>query len=475
MNPTVVKETNVKCGRLKLPSTLSLFNDGTLQLSNTEQETISLRNCSDVTNGQKKCLLIKLQGKTWLLEYASKEEAEEWFDQIRCLLKELPKTSTTDMNVDNKENHPLLKLLGNEVTQFDREFFSLTLESLKINNSTRRRKALSDLKRKLTKYIHIPGVSEYYIQFALEEDLEKNKEQENMKQTVTDYFKELFNEDAIPPIEFQEKNNGVQKGFIVNIKGTTFYIKTHSGGPKTSTISFKSTKAVDIKEVFVYKLLELCNIGPTVHFCKRSVKDFYIITEDLKENDYSFETFSQVVEDPIFIASTSSLTNKTDESKLNDILLQMINSATMCDLFTRIFHLTDTLGNPDNFGFVNDECKLCDFTIIDGCHEESEQSLMSSFFKGNSRYNYYISERRFIKYMSYERSKIERVKGLRLGLEKMLKGNTLEFFIIKAKEYIFEHFADCIGDVDSFETYYQFVLDRATKFQNAIANYKPEE
>jgi len=471
MNPTVMKETNVKGGRFKLPSTLSLFNDGSLQLSNTEKETISLRNCADVTNEQN-LLVIKLQGKTWVLEYASKEEAEEWFDQIRCVLKDLPKTSTTDI-----DDHPLLKLIQNKVTKLDSQFIALKLESSKTNNSTRRRKALSELKTKLIEYIDIPGVSEFYTQFALEEDFEKKKEKENMKQTITDYFKELFNqnEDAISsPIEFKEKQNGVQKGFIVTIKGTTFYIKTHSGGPR-STTSYISTKAVDIKEVFVYKLLELCNIGPKVHFCKRSVKDFYIITEDLKENDYSFETFSQVVEDPIFIASTSSLTNKTDESKLNDILLQMINSATMCDLFTRIFHLTDTLGNPDNFGFVNDECKLCDFTIIDGCHEESEQSLMSSFFKGNSRYNYYISERRFIKYMSYERSKIERVKGLRLGLEKMLKGNTLEFFIIKAKEYIFEHFADCIGDVDSFETYYQFVLDRATKFQNAIANYKPEE
>ena len=489
MNRKVVRESIVKMGFFTY--TLSLFNDGTLQLSHKNNtKTLSLRNEPSITCSDTGLfLVINWHGEEWKLKCTSKEEVEEWLDQIRCMMKELSERNITEVDINNElgilndsteKVHPLLVLLQHrEVSDYDRTLVTLKLNILETStNRTRRKKARSELLRKLGALVDIvPAVRPYHDEYSFAATRETIMELNAMKQTIIDYFKETVGVDAIPSSnEFQEKQNGLQRGCIVTINGKKYYIKTHSRGATRSSILIRSVVAVDIKEVFVYKLLELCNIGPKVQFCKRSEKEFYIITEDLSQSESEpFIIFDDCEQDEGFVQEISILTNMTDESKLDATLLQMINTATMCDLLSRILFLTDTLGNSENFGFVNGECKLCDFTVmgLPGYSLlENEEELMTSFFLGNSKYKY-NSGHQFIKYISCGRSKWERVKGLRLGLEKMLKGETLEFVIKKAYDYTLLHFEDCIGETDYFEEYYNFVQDRAKRYLNAISKFEP--
>jgi hypothetical protein len=59
----------------------------------------------------------------------------------------------------------------------------------------------------------------------------------------------------------------------------TYYAKTHRGGFKADLSG--TTYPVDLKELLVYKILELLQIGPETHFFYIDVKEFYIVTKDV--------------------------------------------------------------------------------------------------------------------------------------------------------------------------------------------------
>lgn len=60
---------------------------------------------------------------------------------------------------------------------------------------------------------------------------------------------------------------------------TNYHIKSHLGASPRSTAHAK----VDLRELFVYKLLMIMKVGPNVHFIKNrhhSIFGLYIATED---------------------------------------------------------------------------------------------------------------------------------------------------------------------------------------------------
>jgi hypothetical protein len=59
----------------------------------------------------------------------------------------------------------------------------------------------------------------------------------------------------------------------------TYYAKTHRGGFKADLSG--TTYPVDLKELLVYRILELLGIGPETHFFYNDVKEFYIATKDV--------------------------------------------------------------------------------------------------------------------------------------------------------------------------------------------------
>ena len=70
---------------------------------------------------------------------------------------------------------------------------------------------------RLAYFLHVPGVLEYYGQYASEYIKEKEAEVLRMKETIVDYFKGF---DGITPPglhDLHEKKNGIQKGFTVTI------------------------------------------------------------------------------------------------------------------------------------------------------------------------------------------------------------------------------------------------------------------
>ena len=90
-------------------------------------------------------------------------------------------------------------------------------------------------------------------------------------------------------IIFKSKLAGVQIGNVITVEYSTpkkilnvqaYFVKSHQSG---STISTKSTKKMDLKEIFVYKFLEILNFGPEVHFFfdPANKNDFYVLSKNL--------------------------------------------------------------------------------------------------------------------------------------------------------------------------------------------------
>jgi hypothetical protein len=101
-------------------------------------------------------------------------------------------------------------------------------------------------------------------------------------------------------ITFKKKMGGDQLGNCIVVKINNgheliYHAKTHRGGYK---VDFSSAiKSVDLKELLIYKILELLGIGPETHYI--DVKDFYIVTKDVGYDEPSkkqgeFFTYGQL-------------------------------------------------------------------------------------------------------------------------------------------------------------------------------------
>ena len=191
---------------------------------------------------------------------------------------------------------------------------------------------------------------------------------------------------------YTKKLNGIQLGYKLEIKNVTkidkqvfnYHIKTHQYGTKSEQVSHKKC---DIKELFVYKVLNKLGILPEVHFFYYFVNknvQFCIATMDIL--DYCRITFKN-----------NNLNIVYSDGNIGDYIVEHKDFAyllTFVDIITRIFLLSDILSNSSNYSFVlNDETlKLYafDFQVKDTNYNENySKSIFELFCMDNSYYSSY--------------------------------------------------------------------------------------
>jgi len=240
-----------------------------------------------------------------------------------------------------------------------------------------------------------------------------------IRKATRQYFRgKVIKGHAVARVAFEPKKEGAQLGvkavisFSDSAPPMTFYVKAHqnysatsSGGPSGSR------KALDLKELFVYKVLEHIGLGPKVHFIMHQIEGdtpyqrnaLFIATQDV---GYSFtplvKTKSFCQAGRLFTIHREGSREEAvgDESFMSELRSELETSsvgraklaATIIDLFARIFHLTDI--NEGNFGQVvvngKFKWKIVDFVIDDrGRHEiGGRDSATGGFMTGNGTLRY---------------------------------------------------------------------------------------
>jgi hypothetical protein len=166
-------------------------------------------------------------------------------------------------------------------------------------------------------------------------------------------------------ITFSPKKSGIQTGFTCDVnngvQSIRYYIKTHQYGPTEENL--KSIKPPDIKELFVYKLLNHIGIGLQAHFIIPShgtKKTIYIATKD---------------------CHLVLLSNLTKDTANNNALLQL-------DLISRILCLRDCATNSSNCGQVGETAMIVDFRIEEQSWGYVKADILEKFYEGNSEFHY---------------------------------------------------------------------------------------
>jgi hypothetical protein len=269
---------------------------------------------------------------------------------------------------------------------------------------------------------------------------------EIINENATRYFQPLFESlgRKINKISFSNKKSGVQLGTVMQITyqekskndlnspqihEISYHIKTHQQG---STSQNSSTKPIDPKELFVYKLLEYIGFGPKTYFFFNPLSPggFFIATQDIgftKSSHYkkkTFFTFEKIMEP----------CNKAPEFEQHeDARANMIRF----DLLSRFLRLQDTTTNPGNFGRVavntgvnsaatdsktiNERVKwkLIDFRTTEQPDFYLNKEIFSGFRKGNGAFNYSYSN--FLQYVfkdpEYQWQRMKIAKQLMLEFE----------------------------------------------------------
>ncbi len=252
---------------------------------------------------------------------------------------------------------------------------------------------------------------------------------------ITNYFSSRF---PGSNIEFIQKGSGRQFGCTAHIafeggpeRARKYYVKTHSAGRFLSCIS--APKAVDVKELMVYKILEKLGVGCESHFFHRSPQDVYIATLDASHGG-SFKEF---------IAAAGDLYNRGDEEygrtlwgglnvisgdrrrhnreqieeciREDSIANNFVTQIVILDMLSHILRLTDLLNNTGNFGFVFEsetslpKLKVIDFLIGDD-NRFVNPSYFLTFVERNGFYRYWYLDR-VLRYVLLDRAVNERVQS----------------------------------------------------------------
>lgn len=198
-------------------------------------------------------------------------------------------------------------------------------------------------------------------------------------------------------MEFSDKKNGHQIGFILRIKiandstkkDITFYIKTHQFGSHRYAMS---TKKTDIKELFIYKFLNRIELLPQVHFyyyySRNNNIQFCIATMDVEDYSYLLKEKNNN-NNNLIIALKNHKLNNPNFINHKDITFYL----TFLDIISRIFNLTDCLTNDANYGFILNDNSLklyaYDFQIDESItYGYKTNPIFQQFCTGNTRYNY---------------------------------------------------------------------------------------
>ncbi|KAI6181561.1 hypothetical protein M3Y98_00842200 [Aphelenchoides besseyi] len=160
---------------------------------------------------------------------------------------------------------------------------------------------------------------------------------DQLKKAAEFYFSLLFKDDpqnpSIQTVFNSKPNSGAQGGLICLVKRSeeilgNYYLKSHLG---LSSKTPSAHQAVDLRELLIYKLLQLLGIGPVVHFLPNahmSCFGLYIATEEVP----GFRT-------------------------ARDVRMPAYESYKL-DILREIFYLIDLRSNNTNYG-LNENDKLC--------------------------------------------------------------------------------------------------------------------
>lgn len=190
------------------------------------------------------------------------------------------------------------------------------------------------------------------------------------------------NGDTIFSTKVAKKALGAQFGGIISVsygngKEEKLFFKTHQDGSRLTGFtgeifnskSVSLAKSVNIRELFVYKLLEKLDLGPEVNFVANPFvpNDIYIVTKDLNKPGETFNMAANVKDFTKF---------KNNES----IILQF----TKFDIINRILGINDF--NQGNYGILESPnglfVKIVDFRAPATAIPLSEITF-KSFFSAN--------------------------------------------------------------------------------------------
>jgi hypothetical protein len=236
-------------------------------------------------------------------------------------------------------------------------------------------------------------------------------------------------------VRFFPKLAGVQLGTRAHVtlpdgELLNYYMKTHSGGKVTSASS--AARAVDPRELLVYKVLEHLGVGCETHFFHRSIEDVFIATLDAGHAEgSSFSTFQRATGihetcgepihgDTLWGSLHSQLNRHKDFRVIEDdiqgdhIAQNFLLQVASLDMISRIFRLRDLLSNANNFGFCTSPTgtpclKVLDFRLTDDTDASVGQAQFDGFLVGNGMFNYERSHTT-LRYAFRDRPRVERVK-----------------------------------------------------------------
>ena len=234
-----------------------------------------------------------------------------------------------------------------------------------------------------------------------------------------------------------------------------YYIKTHQSGSLRSGGS--TTTPVDIKELFVYKVLEHSGYGPKAHFFFNHLSPgaFFIATQD--------ESFTKVTGKEEFFQTYDHARDDLEKLSKQELSNETKKGIACADLFLKIFNLWDIITNPGNYGCTTVDQKREKWRIIDFRVETIDtyylEQIFEDFRDGERMVGYLGLPNSILK----ETDQAERIKLASLLVEEFELGRPCQSHagrqipLLKAmsiayddvKSYIIEHHDTLRLDVDS--------------------------
>ena len=255
---------------------------------------------------------------------------------------------------------------------------------------------------------------------------------------------------------FEPKAEGVQMGTKAVVHFTddarppvTFHVKTHqhyAAQRSHSSDSFGTPSSdrakLDLKELFVYKVLELMGVGAKVHFImhqKQADMAFqhnalFIATQDAGYSQFPekrkiFQPVGALFAAPSEPAAGAEAERTFEQQLETDLASEQITpnkmAATVIDLVARIFRLRDL--NAGNIGRVTvqpnkEKWRLIDFTInkLIDYKIGDKRSTTEGFINGNGTLDY--SGVDFLTMVLMGRSRMEKIKAGCAAMEMFTAG-----------------------------------------------------
>lgn len=269
-----------------------------------------------------------------------------------------------------------------------------------------------------------------------------------IRKTTKRYFRDelqQIREHRIKDVTFEPKEEGIQVGtkahiiFADDFSSIMFHVKAHQNyGASSSGVPSSQRKEIDLKELFVYKLLEHIGFGPKTYFITHHGAEdtpvyrnaLFIATQDVAHTKKAGKTkvFHKVGQ----LFSYDGREFRGDEgfarlfeNELSTAITAPIKlAATIIDLLSRILHLTDM--NEGNFGKVSSEddskWKILDFVVDSkGSHYiGGPDRAAEGFIEGNGAFRY--SSETLLSKALVERTRSEKIAVGLAALEILVAG-----------------------------------------------------